>query len=478
MAAVLLALALVLLVPILVEQVRQLVTALPAETERFKAFIERYGREWLGPSFPSFQTAIDKALAEQSQNWGTMLAAIVASVWSRGLALVNFVSLLLITPIVVFYLLVDWHPMLARIDQALPRDHASTIRRLAAEINDAVAAFIRGQGAICLVLGVYYAIGLSWAGIEYGLLVGLSTGLLAFIPIIGWLLGFITAATLAIVQFWPDLVPLVKVAGVLISGMAIDTAFLSPRFVGQKVGLHPVWLIFALFVFSYLFGLVGTLVAVPLAAATAVLVRFAVQVYLDSSVYKGNDAAPASPEQAQGRRHDRRAGPAHPRSGAPPGAGGGGLPHQRLQPGRRRHRRPLAGLAAPVGGGGGAAGRRQDASGQRLAPEVGCGRICGQRLSEADVARATGALLVEDLHAGIGDQRVLFHLLNLVREHKLSMLLTSRLAPGELDVSLPDLRSRLRALPLVTIAPPDDGPAQGRAGQAFRRPAARAWSRT
>ena len=188
-AAVLLALALVLLVPILVEQVRQLVTALPAETERFKAFIERWGREWLGPTFPSFQTALDKALAEQSQNWTATAAAVMASVWSRGLALVNFVSLLLITPIVVFYLLVDWHPMLERIDQALPRDHASTIRRLAGDINDAVAAFIRGQGAICLVLGIYYAIGLSWAGIEYGLLVGLSTGLLAFIPIVGWMRG-------------------------------------------------------------------------------------------------------------------------------------------------------------------------------------------------------------------------------------------------------------------------------------------------
>jgi predicted PurR-regulated permease PerM len=296
-AAVLVALALIVLVPILVDQLRQLVTALPAETERFKAFIERYGREWLGPSFPSFQTALDKALAEQSQNWAATVAAIMASVWSRGLAVVNFVSLLLITPIVIFYLLVDWHPMLERIDRALPRDHAPTIRRLSSDINAAVAAFIRGQGAICLVLGIYYAIGLSWAGIEYGLLVGLTTGLLTFIPIIGWLLGFVTAATLAVVQAWPDLTPLLKVSGVLISGMAIDTAFLSPRFVGQKVGLHPVWLIFALFVFSYLFGLVGTLIAVPLAAATAVLVRFAVQVYLDSSVYKGGDTGPAAPDK-------------------------------------------------------------------------------------------------------------------------------------------------------------------------------------
>ena len=123
-----------------------------------------------------------------------MAGTVMASVWSRGLALVNFVSLLLITPVVVFYLLVDWHPMLARLDNALPRDHAATIRRLAVDINDAVAAFIRGQGTICLVLGVFYAIGLSWAGIDYGLLVGLTTGLLAFIPIVGWMLGLIFAS--------------------------------------------------------------------------------------------------------------------------------------------------------------------------------------------------------------------------------------------------------------------------------------------
>jgi predicted PurR-regulated permease PerM len=300
LAAVLVALALVLLVPILVEQVRQLVAVLPAETERFKVLLERYGREWLGPGFPSFQKAVDKALAEQSQNWAATAGTIMASVWSRGLALVNFVSLLLITPVVIFYLLVDWHPMLARVDQALPRDHAATVRRLADEINDAVAAFIRGQGAICLVLGIFYAVGLSWAGIDYGLLVGLTTGLLAFVPIIGWLMGVIVTASLAIVQSWPDLGPLVKALGVLIGGMAIDTAFLSPRFVGQKVGLHPVWMIFALFVFSYLFGLVGTLVAVPLAAAVAVLARFAVQLYLDSSVYKGSDIAPAAGDEPKG----------------------------------------------------------------------------------------------------------------------------------------------------------------------------------
>jgi len=286
--AVIIVLALILLVPVLAEQVRQLVNALPAETERFRALVERIGREWLGPGFPSFQSAVDKTIADLSENWTATLGAIAASLWSRGLALVNFISLLLITPVVVFYLLVDWHPMLARIDQALPRDHAPTVRRLASDINDAVAAFIRGQGAICLVLGVFYAAGLSWAGIEYGLLVGLTTGLLAFVPVVGWVVGLISASTIALVQHWPDPTPLLKAVGVLVAGLAIDAAVLSPRFVGQKVGLHPVWMIFSLFVFSYLFGLVGTLVAVPLAAALGVLVRFAVQVYLDSPVYKGS----------------------------------------------------------------------------------------------------------------------------------------------------------------------------------------------
>jgi predicted PurR-regulated permease PerM len=292
--AVVVALVVVLLGPLLVEQVRQLVSALPGETERLRAFVERLGREWLGANFAAFKAGLDRAVVELSQNWAATAAAVMASVWSRGLALVNFVSLLLITPVVVFYLLVDWHPMLARIDSALPRDHAPTVRRLAAEINDAVAAFIRGQGTICLILGVFYAIGLSWSGIDYGLLVGLTTGLLAFIPIIGWMLGLILASGLAIFQFWPELGPLLKAVGVLGAGIAIDTAFLSPRFVGQKVGLHPVWLIFALFVFSYLFGLVGTLVAVPLAAAIGVLVRFAIEVYLDSPIYKGS-GAPSGP---------------------------------------------------------------------------------------------------------------------------------------------------------------------------------------
>jgi predicted PurR-regulated permease PerM len=180
--------------------------------------------------------------------------------------------------------------MMSRIDGWLPRDHAESIRELANEMNEAVAAFVRGQGTVCLVLGTFYALGLSAIGLNYGLIVGLATGILAFVPFVGWALGLMAAVTLAAVQFWPDLLPIALVAGVLIAGMALDAGFLSPKIVGSKIGLHPVWLIFALIVFSYLFGFIGTLIAVPLAAAVGVLVRFCLRLYLNSSVYRGHDA--------------------------------------------------------------------------------------------------------------------------------------------------------------------------------------------
>lgn len=291
---VLLGVALVFVVPLLIDQLRQFIAAVPELAASFKVSVESIGRNILGDRYATVQASLDRVIQDAQNGWPTSITAILTTVWSQGLALVNFLSLLLVTPIVVFYLLVDWHPMLDRIDHWLPRDSAPTIRRLAAEINDAIAAFVRGQGTICILLGIFYGIGLSLTGIKYGLLVGIATGVLGFIPIIGWTLGLLVASGLAIAQFWPNFVPLLYVIAVLVAGMALDVAFLSPRYVGQKVGLHPVWVIFALFVFSYLFGIVGTLVAVPVAAAVGVLVRFAVSVYLDSTVYKGRGAKPAA----------------------------------------------------------------------------------------------------------------------------------------------------------------------------------------
>jgi predicted PurR-regulated permease PerM len=283
--------AMLFLLPVIADQIRQFVVALPDTVARLKTMFEALARDRLGAHFPALQSALDRAMTDLPSAWGGSIGSIASALWSRGMALVNILSLLLVTPLVMFYMLVDWHPMLARVGQWLPRDQAPTVQRLAGDINDAVAAFIRGQGTICMVLGCFYAVGLSLAGVNYGALVGLSTGALTFIPMVGWALGLVTALGLALAQFGVAPVMLAKVAGVMIAGQALDTALLSPRFVGQKIGLHPVWLIFALFAFSYLFGFVGTLLAVPVAAAIGVLVRHALSLYLDSSVYRGDTSA-------------------------------------------------------------------------------------------------------------------------------------------------------------------------------------------
>ncbi|HVY42674.1 MAG TPA: AI-2E family transporter [Hyphomicrobiaceae bacterium] len=296
LVAVLVVLAMVLLVPFGANQLRQLAETLPADIDRLKQALETWAASWLGDRYPMLKPALERAFSELSQNWSGAIGTIVRSLWSQGLAIVNFVSLLLVTPVVVFYLLVDWHPMLDKIDGWLPRDHAETIRRLADEINDAVSAFIRGQGTICIIMAIFYTFALSWAGVRYSVLIGLATGVVSFIPFVGWALGFLTAGAMAVTDPWPNLALLLTVAGIFFAGMAIDSAVLSPKIVGSKIGLHPVWLVFALFVFSYLFGFVGILVAVPVAAAFGVLVRFALDTYLASSVYRGTGhAADAEP---------------------------------------------------------------------------------------------------------------------------------------------------------------------------------------
>jgi predicted PurR-regulated permease PerM len=286
--------ALVLMVPLLLTQAQQLALTLPEEIARARALLESWARAQLGNHYPEFETGIDRVSQAISENWASVAGTVASSLWSQGLALFNFLSLMLVTPLVVFYVLMDWHRLLAKIDSWLPREHAATLRRLASDINDAVSAFIRGQGTVCLVLAIYYSVALSAAGLRYGLLVGLGTGLMSFVPFVGWALGLITATVIAIVQFWPEVAPILIVVGIFGGAQVLDAGFLSPNIVGQKIGLHPVWLIFSLFVFSYLFGFVGVLVAVPIAAAIGVIVRFGLKAYLESGLYRGRPAVPAA----------------------------------------------------------------------------------------------------------------------------------------------------------------------------------------
>jgi len=285
-------LAFVFLVPMIVTQAQQFIVALPGELEKLETLLENFARDNLGRYATEAQAAIDKAFASLTENRQALATWLAQSLWTQGKALFNFVSLMLVTPLLVFYLLVDWEPMLRKINEWLPRRHARSLRQLGADVNNAVGASVRGQGMVCLVLGTFYAIALSLIGLNYGLLIGVVTGIASFVPFVGWALGTIVATTVAILQYWPDVMPVILVAGVFLIGQTVDSAVLSPKIIGSRIGLHPVWLIFALIAFSYLFGLVGVLIAVPLAAAAGVIVRFALKAYLGSSVYTGRLSPP------------------------------------------------------------------------------------------------------------------------------------------------------------------------------------------
>jgi predicted PurR-regulated permease PerM len=185
-------------------------------------------------------------------------------------------------------MLLDWDRMVAKVDGWVPRDHVETVRRLASDINRSTAGFVRGQGSVGLIMGVSYAIALTLVGLNFGLLIGLFAGLIGFIPYVGSLVGLVLSVGVAVVQFWPEWQWIAVVVGIFFAGQMIEGNVLQPKLVGNRVGLHPVWLMFALFAFGYLFGFVGLLIAVPAAAAFAVLVRFALERYLASPVYRGN----------------------------------------------------------------------------------------------------------------------------------------------------------------------------------------------
>ncbi|MGB1088839.1 MAG: AI-2E family transporter, partial [Alphaproteobacteria bacterium] len=225
-------------------------------------------------------------LARSTIQWGMSLAR---EALNQGVALFNLLSLLVITPIVSFYLLLDWDRMIERIDGWLPREHRQTITALALEVDRRMAGFVRGTGLVCISLGSFYAIALTLLGLEFGFIVGAIAGAVSFVPFLGFIVGFVLSGLLALVQFWPDYMMIGAVAGVFIAGQVIEGNFLTPRFVGRNVGLHPVFVIFALLAFGSIFGFVGVLIAVPMAAAIGVLVRFSIERYLASGFYRGNE---------------------------------------------------------------------------------------------------------------------------------------------------------------------------------------------
>ncbi|MGB7242418.1 MAG: AI-2E family transporter [Sulfitobacter sp.] len=271
-----------LVIPTLVQQSIALFEIAPKLTSDFSAFLtERF------PSLLDEGSTLRQSLNSVGQTVQSRGGELLSRALTSALSIVNIVVLLVIVPVVSVYLLLDWDNMVAKIDQLLPRDHAPVVRRLAAEIDNTLSSFIRGMGTVCLILGTYYAIALMLVGLQFGLVVGFVAGLITFIPYLGALIGGALAIGLGLFQFWGDWVSLGLVAGIFGLGQVLEGNVLTPKLVGNSVGLHPVWLILSLSVFGALFGFVGMLVAVPVAASLGVLARFGITQYRQSLLYRG-----------------------------------------------------------------------------------------------------------------------------------------------------------------------------------------------
>ncbi len=275
-----------LVAPLIGGQLGSLIDAIPGYVTKLQTLINDQSRPWLqkllGAGFSPTKSFGE--LATQGMGWVT---AFLKSLWSGGQALVALFSLVVVTPVVAFYLIYDWHRLVATVDGWIPVHHRGTVHTLVREIDATIAGYVRGQTMVCVALGLFYAVALTLAGLKFGLLIGVIAGAITFIPYVGSLTGMVLAVGVAVAQFWPQYVSVLVVLGIFLVGQFLEGNVLSPKLVGESVGLHPVWVIFALLAFGYLFGFVGLLVAVPVSATIGVLCRFALRQYLASSFYTG-----------------------------------------------------------------------------------------------------------------------------------------------------------------------------------------------
>jgi predicted PurR-regulated permease PerM len=296
---------LIFVVPVLGNQFIAFAQHMPAYAVRLQAFaveegnalFAKYGGHWLdtlGLRQQLSNAQVQKSVGDFVAQGAQWLLDAFAKLVSGGAALFNFLSLLIVTPVVAFYILVDWQRMISELDSWLPLDHRQTLRKIAREINHALAGFIRGQSIVCLFLGVWYSVGLTLIGLDYGFLIGVVGGLLSFVPYLGSLTALVLSLSLALFQGWPSLKLFLLALGVIGSGQFLEGYVLSPQLVGESIGLHPVWLMFALLAFGQLFGFLGLLIAVPTAAAIGVIARHLIAVYLTSPFYQGS-----SPRRSQ-----------------------------------------------------------------------------------------------------------------------------------------------------------------------------------
>ncbi len=294
----LIALLTVLLAPALGHQIASFIEALPGIAARLRDLVSEQGagllQRYVAPLAHRIGIELDTSASRLQGSVGDLTGeaskyavGALKGLWSGGRALIGLLSLIVITPVVAFYVLLDWDKMVVKVDSWVPLDQRETVRSLARQIDAALSGFLRGQSLVCLFLAAWYGIGLSLVGLNYGLLIGVSSGALSFIPYVGSLICLVLAVGVALVQGWPDLTLLFFALAVIVTGQFLEGNILTPKLVGESVGLHPVWLMLALLAFGSLFGFTGLLLAVPVSAAAGVLLRFALRNYLASPLYLG-----------------------------------------------------------------------------------------------------------------------------------------------------------------------------------------------
>lgn len=280
---------LLVVLPAMIGEVRFFVEEFPRYVTRLQSLVSDASSPWLR-SIMGDELHIEQSSADVARTMGSnWLDSFLRSLWSSGLALISLLSLLVVTPIIAIYLAIDWQRMIATVDGWLAPAYRDDIRALGREIHDTVAGFVRGQLVICLVLAVLYAIALKVTGLNHAILIGISAGLISFVPYLGAATGFFVAVCVAMAQFWPNWVPVAVVGSIFIVGEMLADYVLSPRIVGRRVKLNPVWMMFALFAFGWLFGFIGVLLAIPIAASLGVILRFARQRSLASSGHQVSD---------------------------------------------------------------------------------------------------------------------------------------------------------------------------------------------
>ena len=284
-------LALALLAPLVIGQTVELIKSLPHLFAVGKTKLLELLASLSDTLGTDLTQRAQEMLASSSGSAVSTLTALLNEVVQRGLAMANLFGLLLITPFVSFFLMLEWDHLVAKVDSWLPRRHLTSMRGLFREMDQVLAGFLRGQALVCLVMAVYYATALSAAGLKFGLLVGLLAGALTFVPFLGALLGLLLTVALSVVQLH-DLVSIAIPIGLYMLGQVVETNLITPRLVGRRIGLHDVWVIFAVLAGGTLFGLPGALIAVPVAGVVGVLVRFAMARYLASPLYGGDQPAP------------------------------------------------------------------------------------------------------------------------------------------------------------------------------------------